>query len=66
VTREANGTYAEDDLLTTADVMARLKVSRTAVHRLRTSRELKSFKVGGLVRFHRADLDAYIEAQRAA
>jgi excisionase family DNA binding protein len=54
-----------DRLLTKQDVAARLNVSTRTVQRLHLSGELKALRVGGSVRFHPDDVDAYVQQLRA-
>jgi excisionase family DNA binding protein len=52
------------DVLEPKEVAQLLKVSVRTVVRLAERGEIVAFKVGDLWRFHRADVDAYIEEQK--
>jgi excisionase family DNA binding protein len=52
------------EILESKDVAQMLKVSIRTVTRLADRGELIGFKVGDLWRFHRSDIDSYIEAQK--
>lgn len=54
-----------DDFLTVNEVAELLKVSDKTVRRLATRGELPSFRVGAQLRFRRADIDAWVDAQQA-
>ena len=55
----------ESQLLTVKDVMKRLQISRPFLHQLTRSGQIKSIKVGSLVRYTEEALAAYIqESQR--
>ncbi|WP_033344548.1 helix-turn-helix domain-containing protein [Catenuloplanes japonicus] len=54
----------DDELLTSAEVAARLKSTIRFVRRLVAERRIAYVKVGRLVRFEPADVEAYIRAQR--
>ena len=49
-----------DQLLTFKEAMSFLRVSRSTLYRLMESRQLSGYKVGGLWRFYRKDLLAYV------
>jgi excisionase family DNA binding protein len=51
-------------LMTRLEVSRRLQVSLSSLDRLRSAGRLKSIRVGGLVRFDPADVQAYIDEQR--
>jgi excisionase family DNA binding protein len=53
-----------DELLTIADVARLLKVSMSGVRRLQQRRLIPFLKVGGVVRFTKADLVSFLERQR--
>lgn len=55
-----------DNLLTVADVMARLAISRRTVYRLIDSGALPPLKIGKAVRFQEADVAAYIASLTTA
>jgi excisionase family DNA binding protein len=52
------------ELLTIRDVAALLKVSVTSVRRLQHGRHIPFIKVGGSVRFTKADIIAYLQKGR--
>lgn len=52
------------ELLTVSDVAKILKVSESTVRRLQSDRCLPFLKVGGCVRFAKADVRSYIVQQR--
>ncbi len=52
------------DVLDAKEVAQMLKVSVRTVVRLAERGEIVAFKVGDLWRFHRSDIDAYIEEQK--
>jgi excisionase family DNA binding protein len=52
------------EVLEPRDVAQMLKVSVRTVTRLAERGDLTGFKVGDLWRFHRGDIDKYIEAQK--
>lgn len=52
------------DVLDAKEVARILKVSVRTVVRLAERNEIVAFKVGDLWRFHRSDVDHYIEAQK--
>jgi len=51
--------------LTTDEVLTYLKVTPRTIYRLIRSGELPALRIGRQWRFRRADLDAWIERQRA-
>ncbi|MDR7278681.1 helix-turn-helix domain-containing protein [Catenuloplanes atrovinosus] len=53
-----------EELLTPIEVAARLKSTTRFVRRLVSERRIAYVKVGRLVRFEPADVEAYIRAQR--
>ena len=53
-----------DPLLTSAEVAAILRVSRTTVGRLAADGRLSYARVGKRQRYSRADVDAYLERSR--
>ena len=55
-----------DEILTLPEVAQLLKVNDKTVYSLAQKGVLPGFKVGGQWRFKREDLDAWIEAQKAA
>jgi len=52
--------------MTVREVAGYLNVNEKTVYRLAQRRELPGFKVAGAWRFQRADIDAWIEAQKNA
>lgn len=55
-----------DEILTLPEVAQLLKVAEKTVHSMAQKGLLPAFKVGGQWRFKRADLDQWIEDQKAA
>ena len=55
---------ASEDILDPKEVAQILRVSVRTVVRLAERGEIVAFKVGDLWRFHRSDIDNYIEAQK--
>jgi excisionase family DNA binding protein len=55
-------TMADDELLTTAEVAARLKVTRQTVQRLINAGNLVASRVGREWRVKRSELDAFLKA----
>jgi excisionase family DNA binding protein len=55
-------TTADDELLTTAEVAARLKVTRQTVQRLINTGNLVASRVGREWRVKRSELDAFLKA----
>ncbi len=53
-----------EDVLDAKDVAKMLRVNPRTVIRLAERGELPSFRVGDLWRFHRSDIDIFIEAQK--
>lgn len=54
----------ETKYLTVGDLAEELRVSVQSVHRMLRARKIDSIKFGGAVRIARADLNAYLEANR--
>ena len=52
------------ELLTIAEVAELLKISATSVRRLQQGRNVPFIKVGGSVRFSKADIVSYLEKNR--
>lgn len=52
------------ELLTVAEVAKLLRISLTSVRRLQQGRHIPFLKVGGSVRFAKADLVSYLEKMR--
>jgi excisionase family DNA binding protein len=57
-------TTADDELLTTAEVAARLKVTRQTVQRLINAGDLVASRVGREWRVKRSELDAFLKAHQ--
>lgn len=55
-----------DEILTLPEVAQLLKVAEKTVYSMAQKGLLPAFKVGGQWRFKRADLDQWIEDQKAA
>lgn len=55
----------EDRVLTISEVAEYLKVAERTIYRLAAAKKLPAFKVGGMWRFSRADIDAWIKQQSA-
>ncbi len=54
----------EDDLLLTfKEAMSYLRVSRSTLYRLMWSGQLAGYKIGGLWRFYRKDLRAFVHGE---
>jgi excisionase family DNA binding protein len=56
---------APDDLLSVDDVAELLLVSRAAVYRLVSHRQLPHYRLPGGLRFKMADIEAFLESRRA-
>ena len=56
----------QDEILTLPEVAQLLKVAEKTVYSMAQKGQLPAFKVGGQWRFKRADLDQWIEQQKAA
>jgi len=50
-------------ILTLDEVAAYLKVGKRTVYRLAAAKKIPAFKVGGIWRFSRVDIDAWIRQQ---
>jgi excisionase family DNA binding protein len=50
-------------VLTLAEVAAYLKVTERTIYRLAGAKKIPAFKVGGVWRFSRADIDKWIQQQ---
>lgn len=59
-----SGSYPAIELLTIPEVAEVLKISPTGVRRLQQKRAIPFTKVGGVVRFFKSDIVAYLIAQR--
>lgn len=57
---------SEPEILTIKQVAEYLRVTERTIYRLAAARQVPSFKVGGVWRFSRADLDTWIRHQSAA
>jgi excisionase family DNA binding protein len=60
--RPVQATMADDELLTTTEVAARLKVTRQTVQRLINAGTLVASRVGREWRVKRSELDAFLKA----
>lgn len=60
--RPVQVTMADDEILTTAEVAARLKVTRQTVQRLIHDGKLVASRVGREWRVKRSELDAFLKA----
>ncbi len=54
------------DLLTVDEVAAILRVSRDSAYQIVRAGEIRSFRVGRLIRIDRADLYAFMKKQQTA
>lgn len=54
---------ATDEILTLNEVAAYLKAGKRTVYRLAAAKKIPAFKVGGMWRFSRADIDGWIKQQ---
>ena len=61
-----NAERANNSFLTTDEVLEYLKVNSRTVYRLIRSGRLPAVRIGRQWRFRRADLDAWLDAQRWA
>lgn len=52
-------------ILTLDEVAAYLKVGKRTVYRLAAAKKIPAFKVGGIWRFSRTDIDGWIKQQSA-
>lgn len=52
-----------EGVLTLADVAAYLKVTERTIYRLAGAKKIPAFKVGGVWRFRKTDIDAWINSQ---
>lgn len=50
----------EDEILTIKEVASYLKVTERTIYRLSQAKKIPSFKVGGMWRYLRADIDQWI------
>jgi excisionase family DNA binding protein len=60
----STGSHPEAELLTIAEVATLFKVSLTSVRRLQQGRHIPFTKVGGSVRFAKADIMSYLAKRR--
>lgn len=56
----------EESILTIKEVAEYLKVTDRTIYRLAGAKKIPAFKVGGVWRFSRADIDQWIKQQTAA
>ncbi len=54
---------SKDEILTLDEVAAYLKVGKRTMYRLAAAGKIPAFKLGGIWRFKRADLDRWIADQ---
>jgi len=54
---------AGDEILTIKEVAGYLKVTERTIYRLSQAKKIPSFKVGGMWRFLRVDIDRWITRQ---
>jgi excisionase family DNA binding protein len=54
---------AEDGVMTIGDVAAYLKVTDRTIYRLAAANKIPAFKVGGMWRFLKQDIEAWIKTQ---
>ncbi|HAT3864088.1 TPA: helix-turn-helix domain-containing protein [Legionella pneumophila] len=54
-----------DEILTIKEMAAYLKVAEKTIYRLTGSKQLPGFKVGGIWRFKRSEIDVWIKQQEA-
>lgn len=60
---EENGYHSQDELLTVQNVCDLLNVKKSYVYWLTHSKKIPFIKIGGLLRFRKADIDAWLQAQ---
>jgi len=53
------------DILTLDEVAAYLKAGKRTIYRLAASGEIPAFKLGGMWRFSRSDIESWIKQQSA-
>jgi excisionase family DNA binding protein len=58
-------TKPKSDILTILEVATYLKIAERTVYRLAAAKKLPSFKVGGVWRFSRAEIESWIKRQSA-
>jgi excisionase family DNA binding protein len=56
---------SSEGVLTLAEVAAYLKVTERTIYRLAGAKKIPAFKVGGVWRFRKGDIDAWINSQSA-
>lgn len=54
---------SEGEILTIKEVADYLKVTERTIYRLAAAKRIPAFKVGGMWRFRKADIDSWIAAQ---
>ena len=59
MTKDTSG----EAVLTLSEVAAYLKVTERTIYRLAGAKKIPAFKVGGVWRFSRADIDSWINQQ---
>lgn len=57
---------SEGEILTIKEVANFLKVTERTIYRLAAAKKIPAFKVGGMWRFSRADIDRWIRQQAPA
>ena len=62
-TSEMTQNTSNEGVLTLAEVAAYLKVTERTIYRLAGAKKIPAFKVGGVWRFRKMDIDAWIHAQ---
>jgi excisionase family DNA binding protein len=57
-----------DELLTTAEILAELKISRSRLYHLLNAGEIQAYRIGNgsALRFKRADVQALLKQRQAA
>jgi excisionase family DNA binding protein len=55
---------ADEEILTLKQVADFLKVTERTIYRLAAGKKIPAFKVGGIWRFSRAELDQWIQRQQ--
>ncbi len=62
---KTDGSGDERQLLTLEEVAELLRLGKRTTYRMAKEGELPAFKIGGAWRFDRADIDRWIEEQKA-
>jgi len=58
-----NQNTSNEGVLTLVEVAAYLKVTERTIYRLAGAKKIPAFKVGGVWRFKKGDIDAWINSQ---